>query len=188
MMKTKKFMTVLAIFGVMVTSAFAIEKSEIENLPFMKLETETTPTIVGVAAANENFTTLVTAVKAADLVAGFDSNGPFTVFAPINSAFDKLPEGSVAELLKPENKEILTSLLTHHVVSGKVMATDVLKAINEGNGSFEMTTIHGGLLIASLNGDNVIITDEKGNVSTIIITDVAASNGVIHAVDSVVMP
>lgn len=187
-MKTKKFMTVFAIIGVMTTSLFAIEKSEIEKLPFTNIETEANPTIVGVAAANENFTTLVTAVKAADLVAGFDSNGPFTVFAPINSAFDKLPEGSLAELLKPENKEILTNLLTHHVVFGKVMATDVVEAIIKGNGSFEMTTIHGGILIASLKGDNVILTDEKGNVSTITITDVEASNGVIHAIDSIVMP
>ena len=187
-MKAKKFMTVLAIFGVIMTSAFAIEKSEIENIPFMNLETETTPTIVGVAAGNENFTTLVAAVKAAYLVETLNSEGPFTVFAPVNAAFDKLPEGTVANLLKPENKQVLSSILTYHVVAGKVMAADVVKAIKKGNGSFEITTVQGGKLIASLKGDNVILTDEKGNISTIIITDVAASNGVIHAIDSVVMP
>lgn len=187
-MKTIKFMTVFAIISVMVTSAFAIEKNEIENLPFEHLNADTTPTIVGVAAGNENFTTLVAAVKAADLVATLNSDGPFTVFAPVNSAFDKLPEGTVANLLKPENKQVLTSILTYHVIAGKVMATDVIEAIKKGNGSFEITTVQGGKLVASLKGENVILTDEKGNISTIIITDVAASNGVIHAIDSVVMP
>lgn len=187
-MRTKKFITVLAIFGVLFTSAFAIEKNEIEKLPFLELEEETLPTIVGVAASNDNFTTLVAAVKAADLVSVLNSEGPFTVFAPVNSAFDKLPDGTVANLLKSENKETLTAILTYHVVAGKFMATDVIKAIKKGNGSFEITTVQGTKLVASLKGENVILTDEKGNTSTIIITDVKASNGVIHAIDSVVMP
>jgi uncharacterized surface protein with fasciclin (FAS1) repeats len=145
-------------------------------------------TIVGVAAGNKNFTTLVAAVKAAGLVDILSSTGPFTVFAPVNSAFGKLPEGTVASLLKPENKELLTAILTYHVVAGEFKAAAVIKAIKDNNGKFVITTVQGGTLTASLKDGKVILTDVKGNVSTIIITDVAASNGVIHAIDSVVMP
>lgn len=149
---------------------------------------ESTPTIVGVAASNENFSTLVAAVKAAGLVDTLNSEGPFTVFAPTNAAFDKLPEGTVASLLKPENKGTLTAILTYHVVAGKFDAAAVVGAIKANKGSFTVTTVQGGTLVASLKGDNVILTDEKGNISTVVIADVAASNGIIHAIDSVVMP
>jgi uncharacterized surface protein with fasciclin (FAS1) repeats len=145
-------------------------------------------TIVGVAAGNKNFTTLVAAVKAAGLVDVLSSKGPFTVFAPVNGAFGKLPEGTVASLLKPENKELLTAILTYHVVAGEFKAAAVIQAIKDNNGKFVITTVQGGTLTASLKDGKVILTDVKGNVSTIIITDVAASNGVIHAIDSVVMP
>ena len=145
-------------------------------------------TIVGVAAANENFTTLVAAVKAAGLVDTLNSDGPFTVFAPVNDAFGKLPEGTVATLLKPENKELLTAILTYHVVAGKFMAKDVLAAIKANNGAFKIKTVQGGTLTASLKDGKVMLTDVKGNSSTIVITDVAASNGVVHAIDTVVMP
>lgn len=147
-----------------------------------------TPNIVGVAASNENFTTLVAAVKAAGLVETLSADGNFTVFAPVNDAFAKLPEGTVASLLLPESKETLTAILTYHVVAGKFMAADVVKAISENGGKFVIPTVQGGTLTASISGENVILTDMKGNVSKIIITDVAASNGVIHAIDSVVMP
>lgn len=147
-----------------------------------------TPNIVGVAASNENFTTLVAAVKAAGLVETLSADGNFTVFAPVNDAFAKLPEGTVASLLLPESKEKLTAILTYHVVAGKFMAADVVKAISENGGKFVIPTVQGGTLTASISGENVILTDMKGNVSKIIITDVAASNGVIHAIDSVVMP
>lgn len=146
------------------------------------------PNIVGVAAGNENFSTLVAAVQAAELVETLSGDGPFTVFAPVNNAFDKLPEGTVNDLLKPENKEALSSILTYHVVSGNVMASDVVKAIQENDGSFEISTVQGGTLTASLQGENVILTDSNGGTSTIVMTDVAASNGVIHAIDTVVMP
>jgi uncharacterized surface protein with fasciclin (FAS1) repeats len=145
-------------------------------------------TIVGVAAANENLTTLVAAVKAAGLVDVLNSDGPFTVFAPVNDAFGKLPEGTVATLLKAENKKMLTAILTYHVVAGKFMAKDVLAAIKANNGTFKIKTVQGATLTASLKGGKVILTDVKGNTSTIIITDVAASNGVVHAIDTVVMP
>lgn len=145
-------------------------------------------TIVEVAVANENFTTLVTAVTAADLVDTLSSEGPFTVFAPVNSAFEALPAGTVENLLAPESKNALSGLLTYHVVAGKYMAADVIKAIKENKGSFPVKTVQGGMITLSLNGDNVMLKDEKGNMATVVIADVAASNGVIHAIDTVVMP
>jgi uncharacterized surface protein with fasciclin (FAS1) repeats len=145
-------------------------------------------TVVGVAASNDNFTTLVAAVKAAELVDVLTGDGPFTVFAPINAAFDALPAGTVDKLLMPENKDVLTAVLTYHVVSGKYMAEDVLRAIEKNGGSFSIKTVQGGTLIASVKDGKVILTDEKGGKATVIKTDVGASNGVIHAIDAVVMP
>lgn len=145
-------------------------------------------TIVEVAVANENFTTLVTAVTVADLVDTLSSEGPFTVFAPVNSAFEALPAGTVETLLAPESKNALSGLLTYHVVAGKYMAADVIKVIKENKGSFPVKTVQGGMITLSLNGDNVMLKDEKGNMATVVIADVAASNGVIHAIDTVVMP
>ncbi|MDG1331237.1 MAG: fasciclin domain-containing protein [Crocinitomicaceae bacterium] len=147
-----------------------------------------TPNIVGVAVGNENFSTLVTAVKAANLVETLSGDGPFTVFAPTNDAFAQLPEGTVASLLEPENLESLTSILTYHVVSGKFDAATVVEAITANAGALEVTTVQGGTLVASLDGDSVILTDEKGNTSTVVIADVEASNGIIHAINTVVMP
>ncbi|TXD53092.1 fasciclin domain-containing protein [Polaribacter sp. IC066] len=162
------------------------EKVTVEEVPEAKdMEAKT---IVGVAADNENFTTLVAAVTAADLVETLNSAGPFTVFAPINAAFDKLPEGTVATLLKPENKEMLTSILTYHVVSGTFNAAAVIEAINDNDGKFVIKTVQGGILTASLLDGQVILTDTKGNVSTVVIADVAASNGIVHAIDTVLMP
>lgn len=149
---------------------------------------QATPTIVGVAAGNENFSTLVAAVKGADLVETLNSAGPFTVFAPTNAAFAKLPKETVPTLLKVENKKQLTNILTYHVVSGKFMAADVVKAIKAGNGSFSTKTVMGENITLMLEGENVVIKDASGGQSVIIMTDVAASNGVIHAIDSVIMP
>lgn len=146
------------------------------------------PSIVGVAAANENFTTLVAAVKAADLAKTLDVDGPFTVFAPVNAAFDKLPKGTVASLLKPENKAKLTAILTYHVVKGAFEAADVIAAIKKNNGTFTIPTLQGGNLVASIVDGKVVLKDENGGMSTIVLTDVAAKNGVIHAIDTVVMP
>ena len=147
-----------------------------------------TPNVVGVAASNENLTTLVAAVKAAELVETLSGEGPFTVFAPTNDAFAKLPAGTVESLLKPESKAALTNLLTYHVVAGKFDAAAVVAAIQENKGSFVITTVQGGKLTASLDGESVVLKDEKGNVSKVVIADVAASNGIIHAIDNVVMP
>lgn len=145
-------------------------------------------TIVGVAVGNSNFSTLVAAVKAAGLVEVLSGKGPFTVFAPTDAAFGKLPEGTVGTLVKKENKQLLTAILTYHVVAGKFNAVDVVKAIKENKGKFVIKTVQGGNLTASLSNGKVILTDVKGNTSTVVIADVKASNGVIHAIDSVVMP
>ncbi len=144
--------------------------------------------IVGVAAGNDNFTTLVTAVKSADLVGTLSSDGPFTVFAPVNSAFEALPSGTVESLLKPENKGTLQGILTYHVVAGKYMAKDVIKAIKDNNGSFDVKTVQGGTITLSLSDGNVMLKDAKGSIAKVVMADVAATNGVIHAIDAVVMP
>lgn len=144
--------------------------------------------IVEIAVGNESFSTLVTAVKAAGLVETLSGDGPFTVFAPTNDAFGKLPDGTLETLVDPENKEMLTGILTYHVVSGEFMAADVINAIEENEGSFTIPTVQGGNLTASLDGESVILTDANGNKSTVIMADVDASNGVIHAIDAVVMP
>tara|TARA_R110001606_G_scaffold300473_1_gene448193 strand:+ start:167 stop:724 length:558 start_codon:yes stop_codon:yes gene_type:complete len=184
-MKTKNGLIALAFIALFTLSSATILNTRNVTDP---VETNQTPNIVGVAVANKNFTTLVAAVKAADLVETLSSEGPFTVFAPTNDAFAKLPEGTIATLLKPENKATLTSILTYHVVAGKFDATAVVAAIKANNGAFTIKTVQGGTLVASLDGGNVMLKDEKGNISKVVIADVAASNGIIHAIDSVVMP
>ncbi|MDZ7634599.1 MAG: fasciclin domain-containing protein [Bacteroidales bacterium] len=128
------------------------------------------------------------AVKAADLVTTLKSAGPFTVFAPTNEAFNKLPEGTVANLLKPENKAQLAKILTYHVVSGNLDATAVLDAIKKGNGKVVLTTVSGGMLTASLDMGKVKLTDESGNSAYVIVADLKGSNGVIHVIYAVVLP
>lgn len=149
---------------------------------------ESTPTVVGVASNNAAFTTLVAALKSADLVGTLDGKGPFTVFAPTNDAFGKLPDGTVETLLKPENKGSLTAILTYHVVAGKFMAADVVKAIQDNNNTFVVETVQGSPITLSIKDGKVILIDQNGNSSTVTATDVKASNGVIHVIDTVVMP
>ncbi len=168
------------------TEAAATEsKVEAKTPEVAKVET---PNIVGVAVGNENFSTLVAAVKAANLVGTLSGPGPFTVFAPTNDAFGKLPEGTIDTLLKPESKATLTGILTYHVVAGKFMAGDVVAAIKANNGAFTVDTANGQKITLMMDGENVVIQDANGGKSVIILTDVAASNGVIHAIDSVIMP
>lgn len=145
-------------------------------------------TVVDVAVSSKDHTTLVAAVKAADLVATLQSAGPFTVFAPTNAAFAKLPAGTVATLLKPENKATLAKILTYHVVSGNLDAAAVIKAITAANGSLKVKTVSGGTLVATIESGKVILTDEKGGKSTVIAADLKAGNGVVHVIDSVVLP
>jgi uncharacterized surface protein with fasciclin (FAS1) repeats len=145
-------------------------------------------TIVGVAASNKDFSTLVAAVKAADLVDVLSSEGPFTVFAPTNEAFAKLPDGTLASLLKPENKAILQNILKYHVVSGKVMASAVVALIEDNNGKATIVTVNGDELTAQMKDGSVYLIDSSGNWSKVTATDVDASNGVIHVIDTVLLP
>ena len=147
-----------------------------------------TKNIVENAVNSADHTTLVAAVKAAGLVDTLAGKGPFTVFAPVNSAFEKLPAGTVETLLKPENIATLTKVLTYHVVAGNHSAKDVMNAIKKGNGKAEFTTVSGNKLYAMLDGKNVVLIDEKGGRATVTIADVRQSNGVIHVIDSVVLP
>jgi uncharacterized surface protein with fasciclin (FAS1) repeats len=144
--------------------------------------------IVENAVNSADHTTLVAAVKAAGLVETLQGTGPFTVFAPTNSAFNKLPKGTVETLVKPENKATLTKILTYHVVAGKFDAKTIAKLIKEGNGTATLKTVSGGTLKASMKGDKLILTDEKGGMSMVTIANVYQSNGVIHVVDTVVLP
>lgn len=147
-----------------------------------------TKDIVDNAVNSKDHTTLVAAVKAADLVETLKGAGPFTVFAPTNAAFDKLPAGTVDTLVKPENKKKLAGILTYHVVAGKQDAASIAKAIEDGKGKATFKTVAGGTLTATKEGNDVILTDEKGGKSKVTIADVMQSNGVIHVVDSVLMP
>lgn len=144
--------------------------------------------IVENASNSKDHTTLVAAVKAAGLVETLSGTGPFTVFAPTNAAFEKLPAGTVDTLLKPESKKTLTDILTYHVVAGKQDAASIVKAIEAGNGKVTFKTVQGAELTASLEGKDVILTDGKGGKSKVTTADVMQSNGVIHVIDSVVQP
>jgi uncharacterized surface protein with fasciclin (FAS1) repeats len=144
--------------------------------------------IVDNAVNSKDHTTLVAAVKAAGLVDTLKGKGPFTVFAPTNAAFDKLPAGTVDTLLKPENKPMLTQVLTYHVVAGKMDSAALAKKIKAGHGKATLKTVAGGTLTASMDGSDIILTDAKGGTSKVTTADVYQSNGVIHVVDSVLLP
>ena len=145
-------------------------------------------TIVDAAVSNENFTTLVAALKAADLVGALQGEGPFTVFAPTNDAFAKIDKNALADLLKPENKKALTNILTYHVIPGKLMASDVVAALKKGNGKVEVKALNGTVLTVMQKDGKIWLKDQAGNYSEITATDVEGSNGVIHVIDTVVMP
>ncbi|CAN5690606.1 fasciclin domain-containing protein [soil metagenome] len=144
--------------------------------------------IVDNAVNSKDHTTLVAAVKAAGLVETLKGAGPFTVFAPTNAAFDKLPKGTVEGLLKPEAKSDLTKILTYHVVAGKMDSKAIAAAIKNGGGKAELKTVAGGMLSASMSGKDLILTDEKGGTAKVQIANVYQKNGVIHSIDSVLMP
>jgi len=144
--------------------------------------------IVAAASSSPDFKTLVTAVKAAKLTGTLASKGPFTVFAPTNDAFAKLPAGTVDSLLKPENRDQLAKVLTYHVVAGTYTAETILKAINDGGGQATLTTVEGSQLTAKLDGGKVALVDENNRTSFVTKTDMAQSNGVIHVIDTVVLP
>lgn len=144
--------------------------------------------IIQNAVNSKAHTTLVAAVKAADLVETLSSSGPFTVFAPTNKAFEKLPEGTVQNLLKPEQKKMLTTILTYHVVPGKISSKELMSMIEKGNGKASLKTVEGGELTFMIKDDKIWVMDEKGGKAQITIKDVYQSNGVIHVINSVLMP
>ncbi len=145
-------------------------------------------TIAAIAMRNQDFSTLASAVQSANLAGTLSSEGPFTVFAPTNDAFNKVPKATLENLMKDENIEDLSSLLTYHVVSGEWSAADLVKAIQENNNNYEVTTVQGEKLTLSIKDDKVMIKDAKGGTSTVVTADVKASNGVIHSIDKVIMP
>ncbi|MGN6641042.1 MAG: fasciclin domain-containing protein [Mucilaginibacter sp.] len=147
-----------------------------------------TKNIIENAVNSKDHTTLVAAVKAAGLVETLEGPGPFTVFAPTNEAFDKLPPGTVDNLVKPENKATLTKILTYHVVAGRLSAKDLMAKVKEGHGKAELKTVEGGSLWVMQQGKKLYLVDEKGNKSWITIADVNQSNGVIHVINTVLMP
>ncbi|HMI07153.1 MAG TPA: fasciclin domain-containing protein [Flavobacterium sp.] len=181
-MKTNKIFATAIMAFVFVTGAFAQKTVMVGGAAMYP-----TKNIIENAVNSKDHTTLVAAVKAAGLVETLSGKGPFTVFAPTNAAFDKLPKGTVETLLKPENKAMLQGVLTYHVVAGKMNASDIAKAIKAGNGKATLTTVQGGKLIAMMDGKNLVLTDEKGMRATVTIADVNQSNGVIHVVDAVLM-
>tara|TARA_R110002051_G_scaffold101241_1_gene172028 strand:- start:6328 stop:6927 length:600 start_codon:yes stop_codon:yes gene_type:complete len=186
----------LALVVMAATSSFSQEMSMKKDKKMMAMDTkmvggaEMYPTkdIISNAVNSKDHTTLVAAVKAAGLVETLQGKGPFTVFAPTNEAFDKLPEGTVSSLLMKENKMKLQSVLTYHVIAGKYNAKDIVKAIKKGKGKAEFTTVNGAKLTAMLDGTIIKLKDGSGNISTVTIPDVNQSNGVIHVVDTVVLP
>ena len=179
----KKTLFSLALAAVVTTTLFAAENPMVGGAPMLDSKS-----IVENAVNSKDHTTLVTALKAAGLVETLSGTGPFTVFAPTNAAFDKLPAGTVDTLLKPESKKTLTGILTYHVVAGKMSASDIVAAIKKGDGKAELKTVNGEKLTASLDDKDVIVTDAKGGKAKVTIADVMQSNGVIHVIDTVLMP
>lgn len=153
-----------------------------------KMNAVTQKTIVDVAVGNDDFSTLVAALKAADLVGALQGDGPFTVFAPTNDAFAKLDPKTLNSLLEEKNQKALANILTYHVVSGKLNAKDVVAALKKGKGTIELKTLNGQVLTVVEKDGKIWLKDTNGNYSEITATDVMASNGVIHVIDTVVMP
>ena len=181
----RKIFVVVTMMGLAAMSALA----GMNNPVVGGKEMYPTKNIIENAVNSADHTTLVAAVKAAGLVETLEGTGPFTVFAPTNEAFNKLPAGTVDTLLKPENKATLTKVLTYHVVAGRLSSHDLMKKIKDGNGTAELTTVEGGKLWVMLHdGKHLELKDEKGGTAMVTIANVFQSNGVIHVIDSVVMP
>ncbi|WP_265587384.1 fasciclin domain-containing protein [Sphingomicrobium arenosum] len=167
-----------------------VETETDTNMPAneMAMEEEQGDTIVDLASSNENFSTLVSAVTTAELAETLSGEGPYTVFAPDNAAFEKLDSATLEGLMTEEQRDQLTNILTYHVVEGDLMAEGVLKQIEDAGGTLELTTVGGGTLSASVVDGNVVLTDANGGTATVTQTDLDASNGVIHVIDTVLMP
>ena len=180
----RKYLTSATLGGLAAAATlFAAENPMVGGAPM-----DADKNIVQNAMNSKDHTTLVAAVKAAGLVDTLESKGPFTVFAPTNEAFDKLPSGTVDTLVKPENKKKLSGILTYHVLAGKMTAEALMDKIKAGGGKAMLKTVNGESLTAKMDGDTVELTDKKGGTSKVTTADVMQSNGVIHVVDTVLMP
>lgn len=184
----KKIAVVLMALGMLATQNVDAQKMAEKTVMVGGAAMYPSKNIVENAMNSKDHTTLVAAVKAAGLVETLQGKGPFTVFAPTNAAFDKLPAGTVATLLKPENKATLSAVLTYHVVAGKIDSKELAQKIKAGGGKAMLTTVNGAKLTATMEGDKIVITDAKGNKAHITIADVYQSNGVIHVTDAVSLP
>ncbi len=184
-MNVKKMLGALVVFAVVAVPVGVMAK---DNPMVGGAPMSMNKNIVDNAVNSADHTTLVAAVKAAGLVDTLKGKGPFTVFAPTNAAFEKLPAGTVDTLLKPENKSMLTQVLTYHVVAGKVDSKGLAKMIKAGHGTATLKTVSGGTLTAMMDGQDIVLKDAKGGTSKVTIADVYQSNGVIHVVDSVLLP
>lgn len=182
-MKKLFALSLLALVTMLSSTAFAQKPVTVGGAPMFPNKN-----IIENAVNSKDHTTLVAAVKAAGLVETLQGNGPFTVFAPVNAAFDALPAGTVDTLLKPENKGTLTAVLTYHVIAARLNSKALERMIKQGNGRAILKTVQGGELTATMNGSDINITDAKGNTARITITNVNQSNGVIHVVDRVLLP
>jgi uncharacterized surface protein with fasciclin (FAS1) repeats len=183
-MKKQFLSLILATMSLAAVSVAAQDMPMVGGAPMYPMKN-----IVQNASTANNLTTLVVAVKAAGLVETLEGPGPFTVFAPTNDAFNKLPAGTVETLLKPENKDQLTKILTYHVVAGRMNASDLMKQIKDGGGKAMLKTVEGGTLTASMQGQHtIVLTDEKGGTATVTQANVYQSNGVVHVIDAVLLP
>jgi uncharacterized surface protein with fasciclin (FAS1) repeats len=186
--KKLSLMLLLAVAAIAITNQSAYAQMNSMNPMVGGAPMLTSKDIVDNAVNSADHTTLVAAVKAAGLVPTLKGKGPFTVFAPTNAAFEKLPAGTVDTLLKPENKAMLTKILTYHVLAGRFDSKAIAKKIRAGHGKATLRTVSGDTLIATMNGDNLVLQDEKGGTSMVSIANVYQSNGVIHVVDTVLLP
>ena len=182
-MKTKKLLSIAFLALVFGATSFAQKSVMVGGAAMYPSKN-----IIENAVNSKDHTTLVAAIKAAELVPTLKGAGPFTVFAPTNAAFEKLPAGTVDTLLKPENKATLSRILTYHVVAGKMDSKAIAAAIKKGKGKATFATVQGANLTAAMNGKTLTLTDEKGTASNVTIADVYQKNGVIHVVDTVVQP
>ncbi|HVG41670.1 MAG TPA: fasciclin domain-containing protein [Chitinophagaceae bacterium] len=187
-MRTVKLAALLLTGFVLSTSSFAQSTKSEATVMVGGAAMYPSKNIVENAVNSKDHTTLVAAVKAAGLVETLQGSGPFTIFAPNNAAFDMLPEGTVGTLVKPENKALLTGILTYHVVAGKLDSKELMKMVKKGNGSTELSTVAGGKLWVISKDNALWLKDEKGGMAMINIKDVYQSNGVIHSIDHVLMP
>ncbi len=183
----KMLLTMLSVVAVTAGTAMA-DEHEGKSKMVGGAEMMPSKTIVENASQSKDHTTLVAAVKAAGLVETLSGDGPFTVFAPTNAAFEALPDGTVDTLLKPESKKKLAGILTYHVLSGKFDAAVLMKGMKAGSGETTVKTVAGDILTVKMKGKKVTVTDAKGNVANVTIADVMQSNGVVHVIDKVLMP